>query len=116
MAVFQGAFYAEVGARIRAARDKAGITQAALARALGVKSRTSVTNIELGRQPIYLHLLVKVAAVLNVAISTLIPEPAPPGKVNFPRKVRALDSAKQEWVERVISGPVVSPSEKTNDH
>ena len=42
-------FYAEVGRRVRMAREAAGLTQDALADQVEL-SRTSVTNIEKGRQ------------------------------------------------------------------
>ena len=48
------AFYKAVGQLVRAARDKAGLTQNALASRLGL-TRTSVTNIEKGRQKVLLH-------------------------------------------------------------
>jgi transcriptional regulator with XRE-family HTH domain len=65
-------FYAEVGRRVRIAREAAGLTQDALADQVDL-SRTSVTNIENGRQKIALHTLCKVASVVGVEPASLLP-------------------------------------------
>jgi transcriptional regulator with XRE-family HTH domain len=69
-------FYAEVGRRIRVARSRAGLTQDALATRVSL-SRTSVTNIEKGRQKVLLHTLCGLAAALGVAPADLLPDAAP---------------------------------------
>src|SRR5690242_113789 len=48
--------YVEFGRQLREARDDAGLTQGQLADAVGL-SRTSITNIEAGTQPVALHML-----------------------------------------------------------
>jgi transcriptional regulator with XRE-family HTH domain len=68
-------FYAEVGRRVRMAREAAGLTQDALADQVDL-SRTSVTNIEKGRQKIALHTLCKVASAVGVEPATLFPSGA----------------------------------------
>lgn len=65
-------FYAEVGRLVRVAREAAGITQDALADKVEL-SRTSVTNIEKGRQKIALHTLFLVAAAVGVEPASLLP-------------------------------------------
>ncbi|MBA4064863.1 MAG: hypothetical protein C0501_14345 [Isosphaera sp.] len=65
-------FYAEVGRLVRVAREAAGITQDALADQVEL-SRTSVTNIEKGRQKIALHTLFLVASVVGVEPASLLP-------------------------------------------
>ena len=50
----QGAFYAEIGRRVRLARERLGLTQDYLAIQI-MLSRTSVTNIEKGRQKVLAH-------------------------------------------------------------
>jgi transcriptional regulator with XRE-family HTH domain len=65
-------FYAEVGRRVRMAREAAGLTQDALADRVEL-SRTSVTNIEKGRQKIALHTLCKVASAVGVEPASLLP-------------------------------------------
>ena len=69
----QNAFYAEVGRRVRQAREYAGLTQDALAARVSL-SRTSVTNIEKGRQKVLLHTLCGLATALGVAPACLLPD------------------------------------------
>lgn len=64
-------FYAAVGrqiAKIRAGR----LTQEALATKASL-TRTSIINIEKGRQQILLHTLVDISRALQVSVSDLIP-------------------------------------------
>jgi DNA-binding XRE family transcriptional regulator len=64
-------FYAAVGRQI--ARVRAGrLTQEALALKAAL-TRTSIINIEKGRQQILLHTIVDISHALQVSISDLIP-------------------------------------------
>jgi transcriptional regulator with XRE-family HTH domain len=65
-------FYAAVGRRI-AARRNGRLTQEALATKTSL-TRTSIINIEKGRQQILLHTLVDIANALQVSPIELIPE------------------------------------------
>lgn len=67
------AFYVAVGHKISEARNRLGITQEALSSKISL-TRTSVINIEKGRQQLLLHTLVHIASALNVTPSELIPE------------------------------------------
>ncbi|MHA3771631.1 helix-turn-helix domain-containing protein [Verrucomicrobiota bacterium sgz303538] len=58
--------YRVVGARIRGERIKQKLTQEELASLVKLK-RTSITNIEKGRQKLLLHTLVEIAAALGVS-------------------------------------------------
>jgi DNA-binding XRE family transcriptional regulator len=69
----QDAFYAEVGRRVRHAHELAGLTQDTLAARVAL-SRTSVTNIEGGRQKMMLHTLWELASALGVEPTTLLPD------------------------------------------
>jgi transcriptional regulator with XRE-family HTH domain len=60
-------------------RTEAGMSQEAFAKAVGL-SRTSITNIEQGRQPVSLHTLYSMADILGVETSDLLP-PAPTNAV-----------------------------------
>ena len=60
-----------MGARIRSAREAAGISQDELAARIGL-TRTSVTNIEAGRQDVPLSRLVVLAAALDVELAGLV--------------------------------------------
>jgi transcriptional regulator with XRE-family HTH domain len=53
-------------------RKRAGISQEKLAEVLGL-TRTSVTNIECGRQPIQLHTLYAIADALGIEPTDLMP-------------------------------------------
>ena len=60
--------------RIRSARKTARLTQAELATACGLE-RTSVTNIEAGKQQVHTALLIRMAGVLKVVPSDLLDGP-----------------------------------------
>lgn len=64
--------YVVVGAAIRKSREAVGMTQGALGAHLGL-SRTSITNIERGRQPILVHQLCRTALVLGIDVTRLLP-------------------------------------------
>src|SRR6516162_3521974 len=65
-------FYAAVGQRIAKARD-GRLTQEALAKKTAL-TRTSIVNIEKGRQQILLHTLVDIAQALHLPVTELIPD------------------------------------------
>jgi transcriptional regulator with XRE-family HTH domain len=68
----QERFYRAAGLQIQQAR-KGRMTQAQLARASSL-TRTSITNIEKGRQKIFLHTLFDIALALGVEPTTLLPQ------------------------------------------
>lgn len=68
----QEQFYLELGRRIRVARLNSQLTQEQLADLLGL-TRTSITNIEKGKQKILAHTLVELSGKLKVTINDLIP-------------------------------------------
>jgi transcriptional regulator with XRE-family HTH domain len=63
--------YDALGDSIRQARQGRGVTQADLARAAGI-TRTSLTNIEHGRQRPPLHVIVALAQALGIEACVLI--------------------------------------------
>ena len=65
-------FYERVGVQVREARLENNLTQAALAARISL-TRSSIANLEAGRQRIPLHLIVVIADVLGVEASDLIP-------------------------------------------
>lgn len=66
-------FYANIGESIKAARTKAKLSQAELAKNISM-SRASVVNIEKGRQHPPLHLIWTLADILKVPLIKLIPD------------------------------------------
>jgi transcriptional regulator with XRE-family HTH domain len=70
----QGSFYEEVGRRVRDARKrrKPTLTQDELGKLVGL-TRTSITNLEHGRQKCLIHTLAEIASALHVEPSSLLP-------------------------------------------
>ncbi len=95
--------YLQLGKRIRKARKEADITQTELASAIAL-SRTSVTNIESGRQQILLHTLYNIASVLGKDVVELLPENKQQrGEDSVDSILTDLDAAEREWVESLLS-------------
>jgi transcriptional regulator with XRE-family HTH domain len=69
-------FDREVGLRLQRARKERGITQAELAKRIGLP-RPSYANIESGRQRVPLDVVWRAAIVLDLSIAALVPEPLP---------------------------------------
>jgi transcriptional regulator with XRE-family HTH domain len=100
-------FYEKLGGRIAEARKRARLTQVRLAELLGL-SRTSVVNIERGRQPLAAHSLVAVADALGASVVDLLPPPASDranGGTVSGAHWDGLPQAKRDWVERVLRTP-----------
>jgi transcriptional regulator with XRE-family HTH domain len=70
----QIAFYRQLGENIRACRKRNKLSQDALAKLIGL-TRTSLTNIENGRQHPPLHTFCEIGENLKVDISELLPRP-----------------------------------------
>lgn len=68
---------ADFGARIRAARKKAGLNPQSLGHLVGL-SRSSIVNLELGRQRAPVHVIWNLAHALGVSVSDLVPDPQVP--------------------------------------
>jgi transcriptional regulator with XRE-family HTH domain len=63
--------YLALGKRLKESRKKAGLTQEQLAKQLNL-TRTTVTNIESGRQSVTIHLMYEISEALSVSISELL--------------------------------------------
>lgn len=72
MAEINSVLYGIIGNRICELRKYNNDNQQQLADKIGLK-RSSISNIELGRQQISLHLLYRVSQVYNTEIYTLLP-------------------------------------------
>ncbi len=72
MHVDETLLYNLIGAAIKQQRRKADMTQEQLADAVGVL-RTSITNIEAGRQKPPLHVLYEVCIALGVEVVAILP-------------------------------------------
>jgi transcriptional regulator with XRE-family HTH domain len=96
-------FYAEVGRRIRDQRDQRGLTQEALS-SLVALSRTSVTNIERGRQKFLLHTLRDIANALQVPMASLLPierASAPEPQIDDLLKDRSTEE--RNWIKSALT-------------
>jgi len=67
--------YRMFGSRVRALREERKVTQDELARRVDL-SRTSITNIERGRQRVLLHQMMEIAQALDASPGDLVPTPA----------------------------------------
>jgi transcriptional regulator with XRE-family HTH domain len=68
----QDTLYRYIGAAIRRRRETLGLTQAQLASEAGVL-RTSIVNLEAGRQRVPLHTLYPICAALSVELAEVVP-------------------------------------------
>ena len=97
--------YREFGDRLRNQRKNSKLTQDGLAERVGL-SRTSITNIEKGRQHITLHMLYILSDVLGVSPVDLLP---PKGIVAKSHAIdKELENAPlgkegKEWVKRIVA-------------
>jgi len=91
--------YAQTGQLIRAARKAKGWTQEQLAAEVDL-SRTSITNIERGRQKLFLDTLWTIAGRLGVPVTKLIPEGVPsPLEERMPKGV---STSEVEWIKGIM--------------
>lgn len=91
-------FYRELGRRIREAREEKHLTQEALATRVSL-TRTSVTNIEKGRQQLLVHTLVQISAALNVTPEVLLP---PPPLQELDELLKSESPSAQEWIRSAL--------------
>lgn len=81
--------YVAVGRRLAMERDALGMTQGEVAALAGI-GRTSIVNIEAGRQRVPLHTLVAIAAALGVPLSALVPASVSDDTTRMHAEVKAL--------------------------
>lgn len=99
----QHSFYEEVGRRIRDARKrrKPPITQEMLAHMVSL-TRTSITNVEKGRQKFLLHTLADIAAALHVEPASLLP-PSSAESEHLDEALKNRPRAEKEWIKSAVS-------------
>jgi len=96
--------YQAVGRLVRAGRRRAKLTQDDLAQRVGL-TRTSLTNIERGKQKIQVHTLYAIAEVLGFPPAALLPPQAwmyTPEAIEE-RLPESLLPEEREWVKRVLA-------------
>lgn len=77
----QRALYESVGLKIRERRKRLDLSQEDLAGSVGM-SRTSITNVETGRQHPPLHQLLEIAEALKIDLRELVPSAEELGRVS----------------------------------
>lgn len=90
--------YKQFGRRLRELREAKGLTQGEVAERVKLK-RTSVTNIERGRQHIALHQLFLLAAAVGKSPSELLPDTEPALQELLPNETIAALRASAEHDE-----------------
>ena len=88
--------YADIGNRIRERREELGLTQQALASMVEL-SRTSITNIEQGRQKLLVNTLFDVAGALEISIEDLLPK-VDTGDVGGLVAVADISGREKRWI------------------
>jgi len=96
--------YEIVGRRVREARKTSNLTQEELASRVNM-TRTSVTNIEKGRQKLLLHTLFDLAAAMKVPVVQLIPELSENQPHIEQKLTNGLSKAEKEWIVGELSKP-----------
>jgi DNA-binding XRE family transcriptional regulator len=98
--------YAHVGDKVRSARIAAGVSQDVLAQRVGL-TRSSIANIEAGRQRIALHLFVAICQVLEKDVCELLPEkPRPhhsPISTNVEEQLAGSPKSMQKFVQETVA-------------
>lgn len=97
--------YKEFGKLLKKSRTEANLTQEGLAKRVGL-SRTSITNIEKGRQHINLHMLYMLSDSIGVRPSDLLPDKYL-GDIDISlnkvlSKANVSENAGLEWIKRRI--------------
>jgi transcriptional regulator with XRE-family HTH domain len=98
--------YREFGRLLRQCRKKANLTQEDLADRVGL-ARTSITNIEQGRQHVSLHVLYELAETVGVSAHELLPDKVillkdnPQLEKNLGKAM--LEEEQKDWIRRLVS-------------
>ncbi|WP_128802888.1 MULTISPECIES: helix-turn-helix transcriptional regulator [unclassified Streptomyces] len=99
-------FYRAVGLRVREARTSARMTQAQLAEELGL-TRSSVANVEAGRQRTPLHVFAMIAEALDVDPAKLLPQdltaPEKPDLSNLDEHLADADESSRDFVQSALA-------------
>jgi transcriptional regulator with XRE-family HTH domain len=64
--------YQYIGGQLRRRRSELGLTQAQIAQRIGVE-RTSISNIEAGRQKLPIHALYQLCHLFDVEVNQILP-------------------------------------------
>lgn len=103
MPLSESQIYVVVGKLIQTARLNAALTQDDVASRVGL-SRTSISNIEHGRQKIQIHTLFALSHILGIPPQSLLPiEVGESQGVDFQSKLEDFNVTEREWIQRIVS-------------
>ena len=98
--------YREIGRTLRQRRETAGLTQGDVASRVGL-SRTSITNIEQGRQHVTLHVLYALADALGSKPSDLLPDSSVliqrDSELDKALRKLSLPEEEKDWIHRLVT-------------
>ncbi|MCP2245745.1 helix-turn-helix domain-containing protein [Lentzea aerocolonigenes] len=93
--------YETIGSNIRNARMRAGVTQADLGKRLQL-TRSSIANIEAGRQRVMIHWIMQIADEFKVPLETLLEQPDEMIESRVSAELVGQPDSTQEFVISVI--------------
>lgn len=100
LAPVERATYEQIGKQIRESRSALGMTQNELAAYLGL-TRSSVANIEAGRQAISAYTLLRVHGLMGLAFPGLVPDPDKRRAVSASRRLVDENAKLRQRIARV---------------
>ena len=106
--------YEQFGKQLRGLREDAGLTQDQVAERVKLK-RTSITNIERGRQHIALHQLYLLAAAVGKTPSDLLPDTEPALQELLPKTMAALRASAEDDQDLAFAMQVVSKGQTESE-
>jgi transcriptional regulator with XRE-family HTH domain len=106
--------YGQFGQLLRNARKAAGLTQDEVAERVGLK-RTSITNIERGRQHIPLHQLFRLADAVGVAPEELLPGPQEAGDGHLAAEAATVRAAAEDEEDVAFAMSVLAKHQRSTE-
>ena len=100
---------ARTGARIRAARLKAGLSQSVAARRIGV-SRSFLSTVERGQSGVSVHVLAAMADVFGIPMGEFGPQLSPTAVLHPDDRPRTVLAGGVTWEELVTPGRAMEPA------
>lgn len=96
--------YKDFGRLVRDHRRRLGLTQDQLGELIGL-SRTSITNIEKGRQKVLLHQIFALGASLQIPPEALLPDMSPSEvSLRVEEKLdKHLTGPEKDWARRIVT-------------
>ena len=106
-------FYAYVGAKVRSARVAMDISQDVLAQRVGL-TRSSIANLEAGRQRVALHLFAAICRALAKDVCELLPEKpkshSSPISADLEEKLESAPETMQNFVHGAVARREIDPA------